>query len=817
MMDTLLQDVRYGVRQLWRTPAFTIAALATLALGIGANTALFTLGRAIISQPLKGIGDSDALVWVSAIRPSGQPVRMSYPSFVDYRDGLRDLVDLVAISDDKFALSSGGIPERVRGQIVSGNFFSVLRAPFALGRGFATGEDSVGNPSQVAVMSHDLWQTRFAGDSTIVGRTITVNGQALTVVGVTARGFNGADLELPRQLWLPIALHDIARPTFAGSIARRGSWWIAPIGRLKPGVTQDQVVPAARTIAARITAGDSIRHRGIGVAVFSARSGLPPGSVREVTPVTILSAVVTGLVLLIACANVSNLLLARSVIRRREIGIRLSLGASRFRVVRQLLTESVLLAAAAGALGMGLAYLASDWLLASGVIPLDLDVRPDGGIFGFTLAAAAASAIVFGLVPAFESTRGDLVGAVKDGNLGRDPRRTRLQNSFVVAQVAFSLALLTTAGLFLRSMHKANTVDIGFEATERVLGVAFDLGLLRYSDDRATAFLDQLTERTRGMPGVEAVTYTDVAPLGNRYVATELVVEGRSQAAGAEPGRLEIGESTIRPDYFRTLGMRVVRGRDFTSGDDRGAPAAVIISARTATQMFPNEDPIGKRVSLRGIDGPYLTVVGVVSDVMIGGPTESLRQTVYVAQRQHPDVKQLTMLVRTTGDAGPLAQALRRELRTMDPSLPLFDVNTLAEYKVLKLAPQMNGARILGGFGGLALLLASIGVYGVMAFSVIQRTREIGIRVALGARRRDVVGLFVGRGMRLTLIGVAIGLGLSLATSRLLQGMLFGLTPTDAATFVGVAAILAGVALVAAWIPARRAARVDPLQALRHE
>jgi predicted permease len=819
-MDTLIQDIKYGVRQLWRSPVFTVAALATLALGIGANTALFTLGRGIISQPLSGVLQSDRLIWLTSAWSNGHPTQMSYPDFVDYRDGLRSIAELSATAGAQFSLMSRGDPERVRGQIVSGNYFSVLRTPFALGRGFIPSEDSVGSPRPVVVLSHDLWQRRFNGDSSIVGQSVVVNGQPLTVVGITAQGFNGADLELPRHVYVPMALHGSSRPDFAGSMNSRHHWWITPIARLRDGATREQADATARTIAARIAVADTIAHKGITARAFPAKSGLPPGSKREVFPLAIVASVVTGLVLLIACANVSNLLLARSVTRRREMGIRLSLGAGRIRLLRQLLTESLLLSVAAGTAGLLMAFWFTDWLLSSGILPLQLDVTPDAKVIAFAISAAMLATILFGLVPAFESTRSDIASAVKDGNLGRDPRRARLQSTFVVTQLSLSLVLLTIAGLFLRSMHKARNVEIGFAATSQVLALSFDLGLQGYSDDRASAFISRLSERARGLPGVEDVSFTDVVPMGERYTGTEILVEGQAGASGSstrESHPVSVFQATVHPGFFRTLGVPLVRGRDFTSSDNKESTPVVIISDGFAKATWPNQDPLGRRISLRGDKGPYLTIVGVAKDVMLGGPTEAQRSVVYVPQPQYPDNKLLTLLARTTGEPGPLADALRREIRQMDANLPLYNVRTMAEYKQHKLADRMNGAAILGGFGGLALLLASIGVYGVMAFSVMQRTREIGIRIALGARARDVVGLFVGRGMRLTVIGVTIGLALSMALSRLMQGMLFGLTPTDTMTFLGVAALLAAVALLASWLPARGAARVDPMQALRHE
>jgi predicted permease len=814
----IVQDIRYGARQLMRSPAFTIAALATLALGIGANSAFFTLMQAILMRPLPGIQQSEELFWITGARqPSNLPTNLSLPDFLDYREGLKDLAEMSVTAGSRYSLSSDGSePERVYGEIVSGNYFSILRTPFALGRGFVPDEDVFGSPKNVVVLSYGIWQKRFSGDSAIVGKRVVVNGTPLTVVGVTMKGFNGPDLELPRHVYLPVAQFESARPDYPGDLTNRNAWWLRPIARLHPSVSRQQAEVVAKQVAARIAAADTAGHKFISARTYSAKSGLPSGSDREVIPLAILCSVVTGLVLLIACANVSNLLLARAVTRRREIGVRLSLGAGRMRLVQQMLTESFLIASIAGTAGLLMAYWATDFLITSGILPLQLDMRPDAGVIGFTIAAVVVATMLFGLVPAFESTRSDIAAAVKDGALGRDPRRSRLQNGFVVTQLALSLVLLTTAGLFLRSMYKANHVDIGFETTPRVLSMSFDLGLQRYSDVRADAFLRELERTASALPGVERVTFTDVTPLGSRYIAGQLSAEGTGTA---EPTTRQgsVFRTTVRPGYFATLDIRLVRGRDFSEQDNASAPAVAIISDATARAFWPNEDALGKRVSMEGPEGPYFTIVGVASEILLGGPTEGRRSTVYMPHLQHPEMKALTMLVRTTSELGTLPQALRSEIKRMDPNLPVYDVHSLEEMKRLKLSDRMNGASILGGFGGMALLLASIGVYGVLAFSVIQRTREIGIRVALGARRSDVISLFVGRGMRLTALGVIIGMALSLAMSKLLQGMLFGLTPTDAGTFVGVAGLLGAVALLASWLPARRAARVDPMQALRYE
>jgi putative ABC transport system permease protein len=810
-MDALRQNLRFGLRQMWRSPLFTVAAVATLALGIGANTALFTLVSAIMTKPLPGIGAAEQLVWIMAVDRDSRPRGLSYPDFLDYRNGLAG-VQLAATSEAEFSVSGRGTPERVSGQAVSGNYFTTVRAPFAVGRGFIPGEDSIGNAQPVVVLSHSFWLRRFAGDSSVVGRRVTVNGMPLTVVGVVAEGFNGADIESPRAVWIPMATYRLLNPGF--SLDGRRSRWMKALGRMPDGMTPAQLDPAVRTVAARIAAEDSAGHFGMTARAYSAKAGLPPGAEHEALPVAILATLVTGLVLLIACANVSNLLLARGVARRREIGIRLSIGATRWRLVSQLLTESLLLAALSAAAGVLLAYLSTDYLLTSGILPLVFDVTPDTRVVLFTAGAAALAAVMFGLVPAIEATRTNLVSAVKDGGSGRDPRRSRLQSTFVVAQLSLSLVLLTTAGLFLRSLYKANNVDIGYDATSRVLALSFDLGLQGYSESRANAFLSSIGTRASGLPGVEGVSFTDIPPMGNRYNIGSLHLDGDGANAQA---RMHVNRVSVRPGYFTLIGTRLMRGRDFASSDDRGAPRVVIVSQDMAAQLWPGVDPIGKRIGLQGAEGPMVTVVGVASNVMLGGPTEDQRSTVYVPQTQTPSQNRLTMLVRSAGDAQLLSAALRREFTALDADLPLADVQTLKQYKEIKLSSRMHGASILAGFGGLALVLAAIGIFGVMAFSVVQRTREIGIRIALGAKTSEVVALFLKRGMRLTMIGIAIGLALSLAVSRVMHGLLFGLTPTDGATFVGVAALLAAVALLACWLPARRAARVDPLTALRYE
>lgn len=810
-MESLLQDLRYGARQLWRAPAFTVAAVATLALGIGANTALFSLLKSLVSEPMPALTDTDRLIWVNPVSGQYGQRSMSMTDYAQYRDGLAPIVDLMAWNETRFGVGGGaGEPEEVSGQIVSGNFFRVLGARFALGRGFLPSEDSLGSPdTHVAVIGYDLWQRRYNGDSAAVGRTVYVNGVPLTIVGVVADGFNGAEIELQRNMWVPIALHDSAA-------ARGGRRWptrnLDAIGRMKPGVAMAQVQPAANTIMTRLRMADSSDRAPHTVRIQSARTGMPPGAENQITPVAVLGAAVTGVILLLACSNVSNLLLARAVGRRREMGVRLSLGASRWRVTRQLLTESLLLALVAGGVGMMLAWWVNALVLKSGALPLRLDITPDLMLTAFTVLLAGASVAFFGVLPAMQSTGGNVAQTVKDSGPSADPRRTRLQSSLVVAQVALSLAMLTTAGLFLRSTAKANAVDLGFDATSRVFALSFDLRQQNYDDARVTAFISTLTERAERGPRIEGVSFTNIAPLGNRSLFTEILVENATEEQKAAPPG--VAESSVQPGYFHVLGMRLLQGRDFGGEDVATSMPTVIIDERLANRMWPTKDALGKRIKLRGEKSPARTIVGIVSSVMLAGPGERVSPVVYVPLPQQMEPR-LTMLARSTADTRALAEFFRAEIRAIDPNLPLVNVQTMEQYKRVKFAQRTTGATILGSFGALALLLACVGVYGMMAFTVLQRRREIGIRMALGAKHRDVLGLFISRGMRLTGIGIAIGLGLSLAMSQLLRGMLFGLTPTDSATFAGVAAMLGGIALAAVWVPARRAAALDPAIALR--
>lgn len=818
-MDTILQDLRYAVRQLTRSPAFTIVAALTLAIGIGANTALFSFAYAVLGRPLPEIHHPESLVWFAPSNTHGGPraLMLSYPDFVDFRDSTRAFASASAIGHAEFAISSGGEPARVRGVLVNGDYFSMLEVRMQLGRPLTRDDDRADVTQPVVVISDHLWRERFDASPAVIGRRLTIDGRQFTIVGVTSARFNGAEHSERRDLWIPISYAGTIIPGFENFLTRRGTWWLTGMGRLASGVSVEQASAAMATVAARHVQTDSADHANITARALPVTGGMAPNDGNDILPIAVLASLVTLLVLLIACANVSNLLLGRAVARRREIAIRLSLGAARGRIVRQLLTESVLLAALGSAVGFLMATWATD-LLAS-MIPAPLDVSPDSRVLAFTLAVAAFTGIAFGLVPAMNATRRDVTAALKDAAIGADRSRARLQRGFVVAQISLSLVLLITAGMFLGGLYKASRVDVHFDATDNVVAASFDIGMQGYTPERATAFLDQVATRARALPGVEAVSFTNQVPLGERHIGTEITIQGDDQATKrfGEGRGLEVYESTIRPDYFRVIGIPLARGRDFSAADGPGSEPVAIVSEDFARDAWPDADAIGKRISTNGDKGPLMTVVGVAREALTMGLNERHRPMVYLAQRQHPAVTDLTVLVRRNGLAAELGVPVRRILRDLDRDLPVFDVQSLAQYRYDRGAESRMGSSLLTVFGSLALLLATIGVYAVMAFAVSQRTREIGVRVALGAARRQILSLFIGEGIRLAMVGLVLGLALSAVVAKALSSVFLGLAVTDALPFAAGALVLGAAAILASWIPARRAARIDPMAALRGE
>jgi len=816
-MDTLSQDLRYAVRALAKTPGFTVVAVLTLALGIGANSSVFTLVNAALFRPVAA-PHSEQMAWLAGTRESAHESsvslrrQFSYPEVRDYASQLTHFTAIGAYQDIPLALGSGGEPERISGTIVTSGYFATLQLRPAAGRFFATSEDAPG-ATPVVVLSHRLWQRRFGGATDLVGRDVIVNGRPFTVIGVAPPWFIGTDLGDPVDLWVPLGTAAIAMPDGARLLELRNANWLSVFGRLKPGVTLAQAEAEARTIAARIAATDPDLLEGNGVRVKPLVGGLDPGNRQEAVPVFTLLMAVPALVLLIACANVANLMLARAATRRREVGIRLALGATRWRLFRQLFTETMVLTLLAGAVGMLVAVWLNDLLIAVSHLPPEVAVvlTPDARVLGFTAVVALATGMIFGLVPALGASRPDLVPALKDegGGLGRQVRRSRLVSSFVVAQVALSLVLLLTAGLFLRTLGKALRVDPGVE-TSHAVAVSFDLRLQGYDVARTGAFYTRLLERVRGLPGVTAASLASPMPLGSRLISTAVAAEGPNQ----DDVNIPASYAAVWPEYFTAAGTPLLRGRDFTTRDVVGAPLVVVVNETIARRMWPDQDPVGKRLHLGGGE-PFLEVVGVARDGKYHELTEQPRGFLYVPERQRADLSDITLLVRAADDPRPLLPALSEVIHGMDRSLPLFQTMALDDALEQRLDKERGASSVLGVFGALALLLAALGLYGVMAYAVAQRTREVGVRMALGAARQQVLRQFVGEGVRLAAVGVVIGLAIAAALTRVIGRFLYGITPTDALTFALCAALLSAVAAIASLIPARRAANVDPMVALR--
>ncbi len=832
-METLLKDLRFAFRTLKKTPLVTAAALVSLALGIGANTTIFTLVNAIFLRGLE-VEEPGRVVALFTTEekqqagPFGDLMPVSRPNFVDLRDetdAFTELVDVAFVPADLAA--AGGEPEQIFGLQVAGGYFGMLGVKAHHGRLLGPQDDLKPGGHPVVVLSHRFWQRRFGGDRGLVGKTITLNRLPFTVVGIAPPGFEGTFTLGQTDFWAPMAMVDTFWTVFRDYFDDRRALFMFVYGRLAPGVTLEQAQAQVAAVGRGLeqTYPDVNENRGFTLRPL-AETAINPAQRDNFVRAGALMMTVVGLILLIACVNVGNLLLGKAVGRRREIAIRMALGAARGRIVRQLLTESLVLGLGAGALGLAFAFWARSALWAMRPPFLEqsgLDLSLDASVLAFTLAVALATGVLFGLFPALRASRPGLTQDLKEATRseGGLARTFNFKNLLVTGQVALSLVALIGSGIFLRSLGEATRIDLGFEPAPLAM-MTFDLSRQGYDPDRGEQFLNRVVERANAMPGVESAALATIVPLTGGGFMRTVLVEGRDPEA--ENNGILTPANVVGPGFFKTLGVELLRGRDFTAADRAGSQTVAIVNQAMAERFWPGEDAIGRRFAYYGEEEVW-EVVGVVETAKYLNVGEDPQAQAYVPRLQDYNPA-ITLVVRGAvppkggqrySDPSQVLETVRREVQSLDPALPITNPQTLATAVGQALwAPRM-AAVLLGVMGGLALLLASIGIYGVMAYSVSARRHEIGIRMALGARGTDVLKLVLGQGMSLVAVGVALGLGVAAIAGRSVAPLLYGVSPTDAVTFVATAAVLAAVALVATLIPARRASVVDPVNVLRRE
>jgi predicted permease len=805
-MDTFLQDLKYSFRGFRRSPGVIAVIILSLGLGIGANATVYSWMEALLFHPLPVVPQPEKLVNVSAAGPDGSDWSLSYPAYLDWRASARS-VDLAIADQTQLSLRTGDQAERVWGVYVSGNYFDVLQISPLLGRGLYLEDEKAIEP--VAVISHSLWQHRFNSDSSIVGRSIVLNGQNVTVVGVAPARFGGNEVGLNFDLWTPVTLE----PMLAGrrDLTDRGDRWLEVVGRLKEGVGLAQAREDLNRVAR---------------AVFEVHPEDPAPSAKveplredgiQAVLLPVLSALigVTILVLLIGCFNVANLMLARATARRKEISVRLAVGAGRNRIVRQLLTESLVLALLAGLAGAVVATWSHGLFLAmvpATPFPVIGELTLDYRTFLFTLGVSLLTALVFGLVPALRASRPDVLPALKDEAQAASSGRSRLRSALVVGQVSLSIVSLIAAGLFLRSLQKAQAVDPGFGGADQILVIDTDLSLAGYSDSAGMILLRRLVEQAREVPGVTGASVATLVPLGFGGSSSSGITVQGYEPAPDEIMSVEV--SRIGPDYFSMMQIDLVAGRGILAEDRRGSSRVAVVNQAFAERYLGRQNPIGTLINAGGDE--WITVVGVARNGKYHTLREAPMPLLYLPL-EHSWRSAFTLHLRARRDPASLVETVRRTFREVDPDLPFLDPRTMSDHMSAAFFTNRLGGTFLAVFGLLALTLSTLGIYSVVAYSVSRRIREIGLRVALGAARRDVMRLIVGHSMRLVLIGLVIGGGLGIAVGQLLRSQLFGISPADPVTFGGIALLLFAVALVASWLPARRAARIDPLVALKSE
>jgi predicted permease len=813
-------DFRYAVRRLIRSRGFTLAAALTIALGVGANTAIFSLVNAVLLRPPVAVTEPERLVGLYTSDFSGPAFgASSFPDVADFgAQGGDVFVGVMGFSPRPSAVGSGDDLERVAVEVVTDNYFQVLGIQPVAGRPFGA-EQRVPGGEPVVVVSHALWQRRFGGDPTIIGKPLRMNAREFTIMGVAPAGFAGSLRGLVTDVWVPAAIGSYVG-LGPNSFTARGDRGTFAYARLKPGVTMEQAQARMSVVARQLTAAypntwTDVTRQGRRVTLLPERATRIPPQVRgpALGFIALLMGTV-GLVLLVCCANVAGLLLARATGRLKEVGIRISLGASRGRIIRQMLTESVLLAALGGVAGTAAAVWAGRALMALTPplpVPVSLNLQPDIRVLLFTLAVTVVTGVLFGLAPALRASRADVVSALKTDTpaMRVGGRRFSLQGALVVGQVALSTLLVVGALLFMRTLRAAATIDPGFRVDRMLL-----LDIAPRPGEEGSVNTQQVAlevrDRVAAIPGVTAVSWANAVPLGLGASRRGTSVEGYRPRDGED---MEFHYNMVGPRYFETMEVPLARGRGFTDADRAGAPGVVVVNEAFARKFWGDADPIGKRLSVSGPEGPWLEVVGLARDGKYVSIADAPRPYVYYPQLQSPDG--VTLHVRTSGDPTRLAAAVRGEVGAVAPTWMVEQPRTLEEHIGASLLPQRIAGGILGAFGMVALLLAAVGLYGVVAFAVAQRTREIGIRVALGAQSREVLRLMLRQGLMLAGIGLVVGLPLAFAAARLLSGFLLGAGAADPLVFVVAAGALMAVTLLASYIPARRASRVNPMVALR--
>ncbi|HMV46627.1 MAG TPA: ABC transporter permease [Blastocatellia bacterium] len=816
-MQTFFQDLRYGARMLLKHRGFTLVALLTLALGIGANTAIFSVVNAVLLRPLP-YAEPERLVAIGGMDAHKPGVKdsSSYPDFFDWRMRNQSFEAIAAYHQTTLTLTGADAPAHLSGQVVTAELFDVLKTQPLLGRNFTRADEKLGGAdvARAAIISHALWQKRFGADPKVIGRALTLNQKQFQIIGVAKPGFQFPIQADPVEIWVTPAEDAESLEGKQPVTERRGYRLLESVGRLKPGVTIAAAQAEMKLLAANLEKEYPDNNTNQSAIVLPFHRDLVANS-RE--PLLILLAAVSC-VLLIACANVANLMLARAAARHKEIAVRTALGAGRGRIIRQLLTESLLLSLGGGLLGLMLAWWGVEALLrfVPEGLPRLAEIALDRWTLGFTFTISMLTGVIFGLAPALQASKVDLTEAMKDGARGSGgTTKTRLRGALIVAEVAIALTLLIGAGLLMQTFLKLQRVNLGFDV-HNVLTATVELPETQYATpEQKINFYRQLQQRVQALPGVTQVSAILPLPISNTNVGGGFQIEGRKAAAGEEP---HVDYRWVELDYFRTMKIPLLGGRDFTAQDSRKSAPVVIVNQALANTYFPNEDPVGKRLELPFGEGMKVQIAGVVQNVK--HRTELSRNyspELYIPYAQFPFLGQMSLVVRTQTAPGSLAKAVQNEVAALDAEIVLSNVKTMEQYLGAAVSQPRFSAMLFGVFAAVALLLAAIGLHSVMAYLVTQRTHEIGIRLALGAQTGNVLRLILKHGMTLTLLGVAIGLGASFALTRLLGSLLYDVSATDPLTFAGITLLLTTVALPACYLPALQATKVDPMIALRSE